>query len=53
MIKLGNIGNFNLIFDLRCQWNKVWYPYFQALPECKITDCTNPFPIPDDSQLEV
>ena len=48
-----NISNFTSILYSRCQWNKVWYPFFQALPECKITDCINPFPIPDDAQLEV
>ena len=38
--------------DIRCQWNKLWFPYHEALPECKITHCVEPFNIPDYSQLE-
>ena len=38
--------------EIRCQWNKVWFPY-TTLPQCKITHCINPFPIPSDSNLQV
>ena len=36
---------------IRCQWSQVWAPYPQ-LPECKITHCVDPFPIPEDTFLE-
>ena len=41
-----------LHIDIRCQWNKQWQPYTK-LPECKITHCVDPEPIPEDSNLKV
>ena len=34
----------------RCQWNKVWD--LPVLPDCFITHCVHPFPIPANSSLE-
>ena len=39
--------------EIRCQWNKDWFPYKTTLPTCKITHCITPFPIPPDTKLEV
>ena len=36
----------------RCLWNKTWSPY-PTLPQCYITHCVNPFPIPNDSFVQV
>jgi hypothetical protein len=36
----------------RCLWNKTWSPY-PVLPPCYITHCVNPFPIPNDTFLQV
>ena len=41
----------NITVQTRCQWNKIWAP-FAKLPQCKITHCVQPFPIPEDSFLE-
>ena len=37
--------------EIRCQWNKVWFPYLE-LPPCIITHCVEPFKIPDETNLE-
>ena len=33
------------------QWRKAWSPW-PTLPPCVITHCVDPFPIPEDSDLE-
>ena len=38
--------------DIRCQWNKLWHPYHNELPPCIITECVEPFKVPDESNLE-
>ena len=38
--------------DIRCQWNKRWHPYHDELPPCVITECVEPFKIPDESFFE-
>ena len=38
--------------DIRCQWNKQWYPYHDELPPCIITECVEPFKIPEESYFE-
>ena len=35
----------------RCQWNKQWFP-LPPMPDCYITHCVQPFPIPAHSNLE-
>ena len=45
-------GGDSITVNIRCQWNKVWFPY-TTLPPCKITHCVDPFPIPPDSNLQV
>ena len=36
---------------IRCQWNKVWFPYLE-LPPCIVTHCVEPFKIPEETNLE-
>ena len=47
----GTVGDVRSV-DIRCQWKKLWHPYHDALPECKVTECVEPFMIPDWSNIE-
>ena len=37
--------------EISCRWNKTWDPW-TVLPPCYITDCVDPFLIPEDTFLE-
>ena len=37
--------------QISCRWNKAWDPW-PVLPPCYITDCVDPFSVPEDTFLE-
>ena len=47
----GNGIGDSITVEIRCQWNKQWFPY-TVLPTCIVTHCIEPFKIPTDSGLE-
>ena len=47
----GDSAGESVEIEISCRWNKAWDPW-PVLPPCYITDCVDPFPIPDDAFLE-
>ena len=48
----GNGLGDTLEIAISCRWNKLWDPW-PVLPPCYITDCVDPYPVPEDTFLEV